>query len=150
MNLSVRHLMIVSIAGFFISLIVHILAVLNIYAPPNFVTILLTAGIIIIWLESSKNVKRVFRQNEAVNPWKNAFAVCPARIKYLTCFLILYAFINFVFIMSFKSGEGYIDASISFQKLRGISGFWLAFYALGLSVGYSIQNFRNRSQVQGS
>lgn len=149
MNLSVRHLMIVSTAGFFVSLIVHVLAVLNIYAPPNFVTILLTAGIIIIWLESSKNVKRVFKQNEAVNPWTNAFAVCPAPIKYLTCFLILYAFINFGFIMSFKGGEGYIDASISFQKVRGISGFWLAFYALGLSVGYSIQNFQINSKKKG-
>ena len=146
MNLSVRHLMIVSIAGFFISLIVHILAVLNIYTPPNFVTILLTAGIIIVWLESSKNVRRVFKQNEAVNPWKKAFAVCPVPIKYLTCFLILYALINFGFIRSFKGGEGYIDASISFQKVRGISGFWLAFYALGLSIGYSIHNFQINSK----
>ena len=148
MNFTPRHLMFFSITGLFISLIVHLLAVFNIYIVSNIVVLILTAGIIFVWLQSSKYLKLMHEQNETSNPWKMAFDICPAWLKYSIYFLIIYALFNFARTMSFIGGEGYINTNISSDKLRGISGFWLAFYAFGVSIAYAV--FVKEKMTNGS
>lgn len=133
MNLSSTAMIILTAAGLLISIGIHLLAVLNIYLVPNPVIFALTAGALLAWLQSSRNMKTLYQAHPDLHPWKAAFQSCPTWLKYLTYFLFIYALFNFAMIMSFKGGEGYLNFVISQKKLRGLSGFWIAFFGLGLS-----------------
>ena len=37
------------------------------------------------------------------------------------------------------TGDGYIDLDVANYKIRGISGFWLAFYMFGIAMGKAVQ-----------
>jgi len=64
-------------------------------------------------------------------------------------FFHFYAVLNFALMMSFGSSNNYLNFEVSQSKLRGLSGFWMAFYALGLVFGYALnihlKNFQEES-----
>ena len=140
MNLSSTAMIILSAFGLLISIGIHLLAVLNIYLVPNSVIFVLTAGALLAWLQSSRNMKTLHLANTDLHPWKAAFKSCPPWLKYLTYFLFIYALFNFAMVMSFKGGDGYLNFVISQKKLRGLSGFWIAFYGLGLSSAMALRS----------
>jgi len=146
MNISPIQLIILSIAGLLISLAIHLLTVLNIYLVSNTIIMILTAGVLIVWLQSSRNLKQLYKSNSGLHPWKAAFKLCPVWAKYLTYFIIIYAIFNFALSMSFKSEGGYIDLTVSQSKLRGLSGFWMAFYTIGLAFGYAVRRHQSSTE----
>ncbi|MEJ2053167.1 MAG: hypothetical protein P8X42_04530 [Calditrichaceae bacterium] len=139
MNISPIQLIIFSAAGFVCSLLVHLLTVLNFYIVSNTVIMLLTAGILIVWLQSSKNLKAIYRSAPERHPWKTVLGYCPDWVKYLFYFFLVYAIVNFGLTMSFGSGEDYLNFEVSQVKLRGISGFWMTFYISGIIFGYALK-----------
>lgn len=140
MNLSAKPMIILSVAGLLVSIGIHLLAVLNIYLIPNSLVFVLTAGALLAWLQSSRNMKTLHQAHPDLHPWKAAFKSCPPWLKYLTYFLFIYALFNFAMVMSFKGGDGYLNFIISQKKLRGLSGFWIAFYGLGLSSAMALRS----------
>ena len=148
MNISPRQLIIVSAIGFAISFVVHLLTVFALYQVSNNVIMILTAGILIVWLQSSKNLKVMHRSNPERHPWKTAISLCPEWIKYLFYFFILYALINFGLTMSFGKSDEFFNFEVSQVKLRGISGFWMVFYVLGLIFGFSFHIYLKKSNVK--
>jgi len=137
MHLNAKQLFWVALSGMLISLTVHLLTVLNIFLAPSAVTISLTIGILLVWLQSSRQIKLFLAEDNERNPWKSAFALCPSWVKYVTYFFAVYAFINFAISAEIDHTAAYINLNVSQPRLRGLSGFWLAFYALGLSIGYA-------------
>ena len=73
------------------------------------------------------------------------FSFCPEWTKYFLYFFIIYAVLNFGLMMSFGSGDDYLDFNVSQHKLSGLSGFWLAFYVFGLIFGYALWIHQNNT-----
>lgn len=120
-----------------LSLLIHLLAVLQIYQASAGVIFLLSLGILFTWLQASAQIKIFKLRDEQKNPWKEAWKLCPGWMKYLLYFMILYALFNFALSVQPDHTPGYINTSVSPAKLRGISGFWLVFYMFGLNIGYA-------------
>jgi len=139
MNISPIQLIIFAAVGFICSIIVHVLAALNLYTVSNTVIMILSAGILIVWLQSSKNLKTIYKSIPEKHPWKSIFSYCPDWAKYLFYFFLLYAVINFGLTMSFGKGDDFLNFEVSQVKIRGISGFWIAFYLLGIIFGYALK-----------
>jgi hypothetical protein len=138
MNLNAKQLIILSSIGLVFSLIIHISTVFDWYQVPNPVIMILTAGILIVWLQSSKNLKLMHKANPDQHPWKTVFTLCPEWAKYLLYFFIAYAILNFAIMMSFEGGKGYVNFKVSQNKLSGLSGFWMVFYIAGFIFGCAL------------
>jgi len=138
MNLSSRQLIALSGFGFVLSLIIHLMAIFDWYQVPNTIIMILTAGVLLVWLQSSKNLKILQKAYPDQHPWKTLFTMGPEWIKYLLYLFIIYAVLNFALMMSFGSGNNYLNFEVSQSKLRGLSGFWIAFYVLGLVNGFTL------------
>lgn len=144
MKINPRKLMALSLTGFLSSLIVHFLTLTNLYLVSNYVILLLTIGILIVWLQSSENIKWIGGEDTEANPWTKTFNLCPEWLKYATIFLIVYGIMNFIVSADFKPQKGLFDFSVSRQKVRGISGIWMAFYSFGLVAAYA------RNKLEGA
>ena len=138
MNLSPFQLLYFSILGFAASLVIHIMTVMHLYLVSTSIMMIITAGVLIVWLQTSKNMKSTLSKNTDIHPWKFIVQNCPGWMGYFLYFLIVYAIANFALVMNFSTGSGYIDLSVSQPKLRGLSGFWLVFYMLGIMSGQAL------------
>lgn len=147
MNIPVKYLMWASLGGFVLSLLIHFLTWANLYLVSNFTVMVFTAGILIVWLQSSRTVKEIEPDEVHGNSWSRLFSLCPAWLKYLTFFLIIYGVLNFILSAEFHSGNRWIDLQVSRNKVRGISGIWMAFYAVGFVVGY-VRNSMPRGEIK--
>jgi len=128
-----------ALAGFILSLVIHILTVSQVYLVSNLLSMIMTTGILIIWLQSSKELKLLHTIAPDHNLWTYTFGLVPVWLKYGVYFFILYAIFNFIFSAETEPGSGYFNFTVSQPKLRGLSGFWLAFYALGFAVGLAVK-----------
>lgn len=135
MKLKDHHINYIFGMGFIASLVFHIFIYLEVYLPQNWIIITMTSGIILSWLYSSRTMRQHKNASPESNPWVDLFGNVPVWLKYFTYMVIVYSVVNFISSMSFKSGSGYINTNVSAVKLRGLSGFWLAFYATGFSLG---------------
>ncbi|MEJ2546101.1 MAG: hypothetical protein P8Y99_18715 [Calditrichaceae bacterium] len=131
-----------------LSLIIHLIASFDWYQVSNTVIMILTAGILMVWLQSSKNLKVLHKGYPDQHPWKTVFTLCPEWTKYLLYFFIIYAVLNFSLMMSFGSGDEYLDFTVSQNKLSGLSGFWMAFYVFGLLLGHALQIHINNTKME--
>lgn len=147
MNISPKQLIILSVIGFVLSLLIHVIAIFDWYPVSNTIIMVLTAGILLVWLQSSKNLKLLHKAYPDNHPWKTVFTLCPEWTKYILYIFIIYAILNFGLMMSFGTGDNYLDFTVSQSKLSGLSGFWMAFYVIGLVFGYALnihlKNFQN-------
>jgi len=141
MNIPVKYLMFVSLAGFVLSLLIHLVTWANLYLISNFTVMIFTAGILIVWLQSSHIIREMNSHDRHPNPWRHIFALCPLWLKYITFFLIVYGVLNFILSAEFNGGNRWIDLQVSRYKIRGISGIWMAFYAIGFVVAYVEHRF---------
>ena len=118
-----------------ISLVLHLLIVLRIYYPGNMISMPLTGGMLLAWLFASRAVKDMLDSHKSLN-LKSLLADLPSWWRYLLLFFTSYGIINFISTLSPESGNGWVDLNLGHDKLRGISGFWVLFYALGFSAAY--------------
>ena len=136
-HLSGKQLVVISAVGMVLSLTFHLLTVLNIYLMPNSIILILSIGMLFAWFQSSRQIRIFKEDDDQNNPWRKAWSFCPLWIKYMTYFFALYSLLNFVVSLEPDQTLGYINTSVSQAKLRGISGFWLAFYMFVVSIGYA-------------
>ena len=120
--------------AFCVALILHLLIVLMIYHPGTMISMPVTAGMIFSWLYTSRVIKDLNHEKKVT--WQNIKIVLPFWLKYALYFFIIYAFINFVIALSLESGHGWVELQLDHDKLRGISGFWVLFYATGFSAAW--------------
>lgn len=125
-------------AAVVISLVLHLLIIFKIYHPGNMIIMPLTIGMVFGWLYTSGVIKDILPGQDSV--YRSLLQKLPPSIKYILVFIVLYSFSNFVHTMSFQQGAGWVDFDLNYNKLRGISGFWLLFYMIGFTGAYMKNN----------
>lgn len=120
-------LLLVLLAG---SILIHVLVLMRYYHPGLIMVSFLTFTMFLAWLYSSYRIKRLPAYYPGENPWRLAFRKSPDVWRFSVGFVILYALINLFMSLSADSGPGFFNTDIPFHKLRGLSGFWMAFFAL--------------------
>ncbi len=124
------------------SLSVHLLIFKGVNGIPGFVDMSLTAGMVVVWLLTSKFLKELHRAQPDEHPVQLVTQNAPLALLVLTGFFMLYAVIN-MGMMIRTNWQG--------SNIRGVSGFWLFFYSLAIVVSWARwrQN-RMLSQSQNS
>jgi len=135
MQITPKQLTSLSLSGFIVSLLVHILTLTQIYFVSNITVGVLTIGMLAVWLFSGRLVKQSADTQD--NPWKNVFVSMPPWLRYFFYFILIYVLLNTFLGLKMERGSGYIDMDVSIGKIRVISGFWLLFYNIGFMVGLS-------------
>lgn len=128
-----------------ISLIFHLLCVLKIFYPDSFFTLPLTAGMVFSWLFSSSVIKDKKTANENLS-YRELFGKIPFILRTFTLISMGYGIINFFTHMSVREEEGWVDFDLSHEKLSGLSGFWIAFYMIGLCAAW-LKNINSFNSV---
>ncbi len=119
---------------FLISVGLHLGVAFSFYYPGSLVVGPLTAGMFLAWLFSSRLIAAIIRATpDDASPFAYLGSLIDPLYKYPLIFILLYALSNFFMSLSpAPAGSGLFDLNITPQKLRGLSGFWIFFYALAV------------------
>jgi len=148
MRFNSAQLIIISIIGFTASLVLHALTILNMYHAGNPEIILLTAGMIIVLLQESRELKDLERNTERPGLVRLIMNQMPHWMKYALILLGFYAFFNFAFAITPDASGGYVSLHVPPYKIRILSGFWIMFYGLSVCVAYAIQKETGAKQKE--
>ncbi len=124
-----------SASGFILSLLVHILGLLNKAPFFGWFAVLLHLGIFVALLGALVAFFRL-RQSEGKDFWKRALRASPVWMRWVLLLFFIYAFANF-FIFWNINLNGKSPDEIMAIVLRGFSGHWLFFYFAIFVVFYS-------------
>lgn len=136
-----------ALSGTLLCMAIHLIVVLKIFNIPKLIVMLLTIGMIFLWLQTSRYIKNLSDEMKITHPWKHTFSQVPDWIKYLLYFFVVYAVLNFIVAVDARPSEGFFDFDVSQSKLRGLSGFWIVFYYLAVLVGYGLTQIEKKKQV---
>ncbi|HGY55074.1 MAG TPA: hypothetical protein ENK44_05190 [Caldithrix abyssi] len=142
-NMKLRYLLISAISGLAVSLIIHFLTMFNVYKAPGWLLLSITGWMFLVWMATSGYIKQIGQMDDVRNPWKEAMRHCPDWLEYLTYFFIVYAIINFALSLSFEPTEGFFNLDVPRHKIRGLSGFWLAFFSTGIAIAVGRNRIKN-------
>jgi len=139
-------LIVISIAGFVLSTLLHLFMLFHIYNPPRELIIFTNIGAAFVIYAAIFISKRVCDQANVKDFKKALYNTCPKWISALTGFLIMYAFAGLLFLIFKKYFGSPISASNEDSiggNFRGFSGHWMALYALAFSIVYSCKKYVN-------
>jgi len=131
----IRRFTFFSASGFILSLLVHILGLLNKAPFFGWFAVLLHLGIFVALLGALVAFFRL-RQSEGKDFWKRALRASPVWMRWVLLLFFIYAFANF-FIFWNINLNGKSPDEIMAIVLRGFSGHWLFFYFAIFVVFYS-------------
>ena len=133
----VRRFTFFSASGFILSLLVHILGLLNKAPFFGWFAVLLHLGIFVALLGALVAFFRL-RQSEGKDFWKRALRASPVWMRWVLLLFFIYAFANFfIFWNKVSNLRGKSPDELMAIVLRGISGHWLFFYFALFIVFYS-------------
>jgi len=137
-------LLVLSAAGFVLSVFYHIFMLLNIYQPARGETIFITVGGgIMVYIAIF--IKKYTRGGSRIEDFnKEMFNACPRWMKALTGFLIMYTIAGFGFFALKKYLHGRGD--VAETGTGGFTGYWMALYALAFSIIYPCMRMRKRKR----
>jgi len=131
----IRRFTFFSASGFILSLLVHILGLLNKAPFFGWFAVLLHLGIFVALLGALVAFFRL-RESEGKDFWKRALRASPVWMRWVLLLFFIYAFANF-FIFWNINLNGKSPDEIMAIVLRGFSGHWLFFYFAIFVVFYS-------------
>ena len=133
----VRRFTFFSASGFILSLLVHILGLLNKVPFFGWFAVLLHLGIFVALLGALVAFFRL-RQSEGKDFWKRALRASPVWMRWALLLFFIYAFANFfIFWNKLFNLGGKSSDDVMAIVLRGFSGHWLFFYFALFIVFYS-------------
>lgn len=100
----------------------------------------LTAGMIFAWLYTSSTIKDLNSSQKDFS-FKIFLTKIHPVLKYFIIFLAIYTLVNFINTFSAQQGNNWVDFDLGQDKLRGISGFWMLFYFVGLTTAFVKNKF---------
>ena len=133
MKITPKQLASLSLSGLVLSLLVHLLTLIQLYFVSGITIGALTIGMLAAWLLSSRTVRQL--SEKEAHPWKIVFSSIPDWLRYLFFFMVIYALLNTLLSIETDPGSGYFDSQVSPSKIRLISGFWMLIYLIGFMVG---------------
>ena len=121
--------------GLALSIASHLAALQGKPGPLGNYTWTLHIGALAVCVPAAIVARRITRGLPRKDQWKALRSGCPAWTKYVLYGLVGYAVVNFaIFIATAKNaGPGLMPPAV----VRGLSGHWMAIYALALAVLYS-------------
>ncbi len=131
-------LRLLSITGFTLALLFHVLSAAEIYRAGFYTIGLLTTGMILIWLIASRQMRLNREMDQETNPLRIIFSQAPDWWRYLAGFFTFYALLNFFISIGYSHSQTWIESDPSFTKIRAISALWMLFYILGCILTYSV------------
>ena len=130
--------------GLTVSLGIHFLTMFNVVKAPGWLLLAVTGWMFLVWMMTSGYIRQIGQMEDVRNPWKEAMRHCPAWLEYLTYFFIVYAIVNFTFSVSFEPTQGFFNLDVPRHKIRGLSGFWLAFFSMGIAISVAAKRVKNK------
>ncbi|NOX89729.1 MAG: hypothetical protein GXO77_11930 [Calditrichaeota bacterium] len=125
MQVKPKYLAVFSGVLFLAALIVHLLLFWGMHKIPYFLDVLLTAGMVIAWVFSSKILRQIQNSELGMHPVRLLTQNAPNWLVGITGFFLFYAVVNLGMM---------IRTNWTGSNLRGVSGFWLFFYSFALVV----------------
>lgn len=117
-----------SASGFILSLVIHILGLLNKVRFFGWFAILLHFGIFVALIGALVAFFRL-RRLEGKGFWKRALRACPGWMAWVLLLLLVYSLANFfIFWNKLFNLSGKSSDEIMATVLRGFSGHWMFFY----------------------
>lgn len=129
-------LIIISIAGFFVSALLHFFMLLCAYNPPRELTIVINIGAAFVIYAAILISKRTCGKANIKEFRKTLYNICPEWLKVIIGLLIMYTIAGFVFVVIKKHFWAGNEDAIG-NDFQGFSGHWMALYALAFSILYS-------------
>ena len=133
---------------FLASIIVHVLIVTGLYSPGLIVSVALSALMVLAWLISGSMVKLLPEYYPDQNPWILVYEKSKAWLKWPVIFLFVYAILNFILSIRIDEGQEYFHSTVPYHKIRGISGFWMAFIGMTFLIHQTVNNLINGPEKQ--
>lgn len=130
-----------ALAGFLATVVVHLMALLQMPVPPllqpyinDALYGILGAGVFVVWIPTVLAATAVSHSHRLSRvAWSTLMKGCPVWMRNTVYGLFAYAFINFFLVLGVEhnaQGGGLVP--------RGFSGHWLLFYGAAFAVLYSI------------
>jgi hypothetical protein len=139
-----RFVVCVSAIGLFLSLWVHLGAVMGRRVAPETFFWMLHMGIFIVWLPAVLVAQRLVGNVNRKDLWKVILKDSPDWMRYMVYVFFGYAFVNFMFFVT-KAPTGGGGANPPAVVWRGFSGHWMAFYSAALAILYSAARTEDKS-----
>ena len=147
MSRFIGQLTLISASGFVLSLLVHILGLLNKARFFGWVAMPLHLGIFVVLLGALIAYFRL-RQSEGSDFWKRALRASPFWMRWILPLILIYAVFNFLIFWNeqFKLSGKSSDEIVAIM-LRGFSGHWMFFYYGTFLVFYAAMRATEQSAV---
>ena len=125
-----------SAVGLFVSLYVHLGAVMGRRVAPEAFFWILHMGIFVVWFPAVLVAKQRVGSTRRKDFWKRVLEGSPEWMRYLVYGFLGYAMVNFGLFM-LKAPTGSTGSNPPAEVWRGFSGHWMAFYSAALAILYS-------------
>ncbi len=137
-----KQLLTISITFLFVALALHVWIFVGVERFPFSLDVLLTGGMVLVWLFSSRLFKQLHKNEPAESPFKLLQKNVPFWLPPFVAFTGLYALINMGMMIRTRWAG---------SNLRGISGFWIFFFALGVLISWAkIRQERQQKQTNSN
>jgi hypothetical protein len=132
-----------SAVGLFVSLWVHLGAVMGKRVAPEACFFMLHIGIFVVWIPAILVAQRLVGNVNRRDLWKVVLKDSPDWMRYMVYGFGGYAILNFLLFMTKapSGGNGNPPAIV----WRGFSGHWMAFYSAALAILYAAARTENTS-----
>jgi hypothetical protein len=125
-----------SCIGLFLSLWVHVGALLGKHVAPTSFFFCLHVGIFVVWFPAVVVAKRLVGSANRKDFWKVVLKGAPEWMRYMCYVFMGYAVINFLLFMT-QAPLGSGGGTPTTIEWRGFSGHWMAFYSAAFAILYS-------------
>lgn len=129
--------------GFGVSLLVNVLAWLNIAPPFGNAAFVLHLGVFVVAVPLLLMAQQGSPTGERKDFWKVALRGCPLWLRRSVPVIFVYDVVNFLFLVLNARPKSYPVTSTPPIVFRGFSGHWMAFYCLAFAVFYSWSQTNN-------
>jgi hypothetical protein len=129
--------------GFVLSVVVHVMSLLNMTVPFGSSAFALHFGIFIVWLPTVIVSQQATKGIKRADFWKEGLKGCPHWMRIIAIGCGYYALINFAIFIFLAPPKGQSVSPPPPIVLRGFSGHWMAFYAVAFAVLYSWMRTRD-------
>ncbi|HHE54847.1 MAG TPA: hypothetical protein ENL21_03625 [Caldithrix abyssi] len=139
MKINPKYLLFSSLALLLVALVLHVNIFFGLENIPYSIDLFLTAAMVIVWLVSSHLLKQLQKFQPSLTPLQVLRLNTPVWLPFFVVFTGLYAIFNMgMMIRTCWAGN----------NLRGISGFWIFFFALGLLISWAKMNQQKSAHTE--
>jgi hypothetical protein len=140
--------MIIAAAGFVLSLITHLMALIGKAPPGGGLVWGLHVGIFAVWIPTVLITNRKVQGVQRKVSWETAMLGCPTWMRRTLKVVFVYAIINFILFLLGTVGHPKPVGPAPPSVVRGFSGHWMVFYGVAFSTLYAAFKASRRKDTE--